>query len=451
MRKVLVIAVRDYLATVRTKGFIIGLLLMPILMGGSYMAQQLVGEQVDVRERHYAIVDRSPGGELAEMLKANVELYNKESVDPALGAVRAPFAPIEVVPPQADDREQQYELSERVRLKELDGFLDIGPDVYRMPPQKKTEGGSDRGDSRGRSPVRYQSNRLLDDAFPRWAEKLIAERVYEKRIRNAGISVPVEEMKRVLAPVKIDDKELTRKTADGNYVEGLDENKVLLVMLPFGMVMLMFMVVMVGATPLMQAIVEEKMQRIAEVLLGSIGPFQLMLGKLIGTVAVSLTLVTVYLAGAYYALNRFGLADRISLEVVAWFILYQTLAVIMYGSLYIAVGAACTDMKETQSLMWPIMVLAMFPIFVAYGVIKEPNSNFAFWASLVPPATPMLMIARQSVPPGIPVWEPVLGVVLVLLTTLAFVYASGRIFRVGILMQGKGARVSDLVRWVVRG
>jgi ABC-2 type transport system permease protein len=450
MRKVLVIAVRDYLATVRTKGFLIGLLLMPILMFGGYLAQKLIGDQVDVRERRFAVVDRSPGGKIAEMLRSGVESYNNESMNPAIGAqVRAPFA-LEIVAPEEDERHQQYELSERVRQKALDGFLDIGADVYRLPPLGAAKN-REQGATHEPSPVRYQSNRLLDDSFPRWAEKLIAERVYEKRISSAGINVPVEEMKRVLTVVKIDDKELTRMTADGKFEDAPDEDKMLLVMVPFGLVMLMFMVVMVGATPLMQAIVEEKMQRIAEVLLGSVRPFQLMLGKLIGTVAVSLTLVAVYLAGAYYGLNKYGLADRIPPPIIAWFIVYQILAVVMYGSLYIAVGAACTDMKETQSLMWPVMVLAMLPLFVAFNVIKEPNSNFAFWASLFPPITPMLMIARQSVPPGIPVWQPALGVVLVLLAALACVYAAGRIFRVGILMQGKGAKVGDLVRWVVWG
>jgi ABC-2 type transport system permease protein len=177
----------------------------------------------------------------------------------------------------------------------------------------------------------------------------------------------------------------------------------------------------------------------------------LMLGKLLGTVGVSLTLVACYLGGAYYALHTYGMADRIPPEVIAWFLVYQVLAVVMYGSLYIAVGAACTDMKEAQSLLWPVMVLAMLPMFVALPIIREPTSPFAFWASFFPPATPMLMIARQAVPPGLPIWQPLIGVVLVLLTTLFCVYAAGRIFRVGILMQGKGARVRDLVRWVVRG
>jgi ABC-2 type transport system permease protein len=220
---------------------------------------------------------------------------------------------------------------------------------------------------------------------------------------------------------------------------------------PFGLLMLMFMVVMVGATPLMQGVVEEKMQRIAEVLLGSVRPFQLMFGKLLGTVGVSLTLVAVYIGGAYYAANKYGYADRLPAEIVGWFFAYQVLAIILYGSLFIAVGAACSDMKETQSLMWPVMVMAMLPMFVAFIVIREPNSPFATWASFFPPATPMLMIARQAVPPGIATWQPVLGIVLVLLTALFCVYAAGRIFRVGILMQGKGAKIGDMVRWVIRG
>jgi ABC-type Na+ efflux pump permease subunit len=119
--------------------------------------------------------------------------------------------------------------------------------------------------------------------------------------------------------------------------------------------------------------------------------------------------------------------------------------------MYIAVGAACSDLREAQTLMWPISLVAMVPFFTWANVIKEPDSPFATVISFFPPATPMLMIARQSVPPGIPWWQPVVGGLGVLLTTVGCVYAAGRIFRVGILMQGKGARLGDLVRWVIRG
>jgi ABC-2 type transport system permease protein len=101
--------------------------------------------------------------------------------------------------------------------------------------------------------------------------------------------------------------------------------------------------------------------------------------------------------------------------------------------------------------MTPVMLVAMAPLFVWLNVVREPTSNFATFVSLVPPATPMLMILRQSVPPGVPLWQPVLGIVLVLLCTLFFVFAGARIFRVGILMQGKAPKPSELAKWIVRG
>jgi ABC-2 type transport system permease protein len=193
------------------------------------------------------------------------------------------------------------------------------------------------------------------------------------------------------------------------------------------------------------------MQRIAEVLLGSVQPFALMMGKLIGMVGVSLTLSSIYLGGAYWAVQHYGYGEYLTWDIVAWFLLYQTLAVFMFGSIYAAVGAACTDMKEAQAMLTPVTLIAMLPMFIWISVVKEPTSVFSTIASLFPPATPTLMLARQAIPPGIPLWQPILGLALMVATTFLCVYAAGRIFRVGILLQGKGARFSDLVRWVIRG
>ena len=102
-------------------------------------------------------------------------------------------------------------------------------------------------------------------------------------------------------------------------------------------------------------------------------------------------------------------------------------------------------------MLTPVTLVIMVPLFVWINVVREPTSAFAMFASLFPPATPMLMIARLAVPPGIPWWQPALGVMLVVLTTLLCVYAAGRIFRVGLLLQGKGANLAELLRWVIRG
>ena len=128
MRKVLVIAVRDYLATVRTKGFLISLALMPILMSGGILAQQLVGDQMDVRERRFVVVDRSPGGKLAELLQRKSDDRNQTGpVDPETRKPQPPFS-IEIVPPDEDDSDdgrqiQRFRLSERVRNHGLYGFF----------------------------------------------------------------------------------------------------------------------------------------------------------------------------------------------------------------------------------------------------------------------------------------------------------------------------------------
>ena len=223
---------------------------------------------------------------------------------------------------------------------------------------------------------------------------------------------------------------------------------------PVGLVMLMFMMIFIGATPLMQGVIEEKSQRIAEVLLGSVRPFTLMLGKLLGTVGVATTLSVVYLGGAYFVArhySQYGITEHLTAQLIVWFLIYQTLGVLMFGSLFIAVGAACTSAQESQTLLLPVMVVAMLPLFVMTNVVMEPNGPMATGASFVPTATPMLMVARLSVSPGLPLWQPLLGIVVVLLTTLLFVWAAGRIFRVGLLAQGQGASFRDMMRWVWHG
>jgi ABC-2 type transport system permease protein len=213
----------------------------------------------------------------------------------------------------------------------------------------------------------------------------------------------------------------------------------------------MFLVLMMVANPLMQGVVEEKMHRIAEVLLGSLSPFELMLGKLLGMAAVSLTIVTIYLLGAIWAAHHYGFGDYLPpAGLLVWFFVFQTLAALMYGAVFAAIGAACTDMKETQNLLLPVMLICCVPMFLLTNVIRDPNSPVVIAVSFFPFATPMLMVARQAVPPGVATWQPVLGVAGVLGMTLLCVWAAGRIFRVGLLMQGKGATVGEIGRWVFR-
>ncbi|MGH7173620.1 MAG: ABC transporter permease [Gemmataceae bacterium] len=444
MRKMLVVAVREYLAAVRTKTFLITLIIIPVLMSGSIFVQWLLRDFHDTKTKHFAVVDRTAGARLYASIAKTVQAYNERTKDAATNKAILPRFDVEQVPAAANSAEaiaeQRLEMSERVRNGELFGFLEIGPEVL-----EPAEGETDKQEH----VIRYQSNRPTNLDFPRLIEKPLLRAIQDVRMEEAHVEVPREKIRAIMRQAKVDAMGLTRRNSvSGEIEDDTFQSRIAPVAVPIGFVVLMYMIVMMTASPLMQGVVEEKMQRIAEVLLGSVRPFDLMLGKLLGMTAVSLTITAFYLDGAYWAAWQYGFVEYIRPDLLAWFVVFQALAALMYGSLFIAVGAACTDMKETQNLMWPVMVMAMLPMFLMGSVLQEPNSAVATSLSFFPFATPMLMIMRQSVPPGVPVWQPILGVVLVVLMTLLCVWAAGRIFRVGILMQGKGAKLSEMLRWV---
>jgi ABC-2 type transport system permease protein len=442
MRKIWVIAAREYRAAVRSRAFLITLFLMPVLMTSS-IAVQVVVQKFDVtRDRRVVVVDRTKDGSLAQQLQSANNTRNATDIfdekEPTK-QVRPAFR-LEVVEPRDDIGEQRLALSERLLKGEIDGFLEIGPGVF--------DSGSAENPDRW---IRYQSNKPNVTDFPRWAEQMVNAGIQWRRFQDAGMDQgKIQAMQRVV-PVKLKGISQRDPANPDKVIDASDESRVANFAIPFVLILLMFMMVMIGATPAMQGVVEEKMQKIAEVLLGSVTPFQLLLGKLLGMIGVSLTVAALYMTGIYVVAYRFGVTDFLSATVLAWFLVYLVLAILMYGSLFLAIGAAANDMKETQSLLMPVLMIVMLPLFVVVPILQDPNSLFSTFCSFFPPSTPMLMLARVSVPPGIPWWQPVLGVVGVLLATLACVWVGGRIFRVGILMQGKGPKFSDLIRWAIKG
>ena len=458
IRKTLAVARREYRAAVRTKSFLISVLIMPLLFGGSIVVQLLLKDRVDVSEKRFAIIDRTPGESLRLALESAATMRNERFIYDETGKnqIKPAFVLERVDPSQGETAaldEQRFELSERVRRGELFGFLEVGGGVLQSEPAQSTAKSpeSASGDNvDGSRSVRYQSNSPTYTDFRGWAEGILNDAVKEQRFRETGL--PREVVQRVLTPVPVVVKGLTDRDADSGVVqEARDQNQAVAILTPAALMMLMFMLIMIGATPAMQGVVEEKLQKIAEMVLGSVTPFQLMMGKLLGLMGVSLSLALLYLSAAYLAAQRYGVAELVTPAMLAWFLIFLVLAVVMYGSLFIAVGAACSTISETQTMLWPVMLVATMPLFVWLNVAKEPSSAFSTVASLVPTATPILMIIRLAVPPGIPWWQPALGMALMLATTVASVYVAGRIFRVGILMQGKGANYREIARWVVRG
>lgn len=437
MRKILVIAVREYQAAVRTKMFIITLVLMPVLAMGGLITHHFFGGQVDTTDRRVAVIDRS--GILFDVLAKASNERNASLKDPKTGEKTGPaffFDP--VVPDDADPDGQRLALSNAIRQGKYFAFIDIGPDV--VVPEADP----------ARARIEYYTDTPMYDRIEKFVSGLLNNAIQSHRLAKAGIDKSVVD--RATRWVPVETLGLIQIDARTGEVRGADRTaKEARIGVVIFCLFTMFMVITVGATPLMQGVLEEKMQRIAEVLLGSVTPFQLMAGKLLGVVGVSLTVLVLYVIAGVSVAEAVGLKSVASRSLIAWILAYQMLAILMFGSFFSAIGAACSDLKEAQSAFMPVWLIVCVPLFMLGPILEEPTSTFATVMSLIPLFTPILMVIRLAAVPVIPLWQPMLGVVLTLAMTTLAVFTSGRIFRVGLLMQGKGASFRDMLRWAVRG
>jgi ABC-2 type transport system permease protein len=217
------------------------------------------------------------------------------------------------------------------------------------------------------------------------------------------------------------------------------------------MMMVLFFSVMSSAPQLLNSVIEEKMSRISEVLIGSVTPFELMAGKLMGSVAISLLLAAMYVISGLSVASYYGYGDVVHGSDVAWLFLFLVLAAFMFGSVFITIGAACSDLKDAQGMMPPAMLLMMLPWLTWFAVLNAPDSRIAMGLSFFPTATPFLMLLRIMVAPGPPTWQVVLSAVITVVATIAVVYAAGKVFRTGLLMQGKTPTFGEMWRWVRAG
>ncbi|NOS99774.1 MAG: ABC transporter permease [Phycisphaerales bacterium] len=496
MRKTLVIAVREYQAAVRTKTFVVSLVIMPLMGSAGLIAAWMFKDQVHVGDKRFAIVDRT--GVLFHSIAAAADDYNEtvvfESAGENGGARRRQIKPrfmVEAVDPRAEGDGLRAELSDRVRHGELAGFVEIQPGALdaadaplvgeRARQDSRTSGDSRTGgDSRtsggmsesdafailrhgidfptaeavgrpddaaasGDGPIVYHSNNPMYFEFRVWLEGVVNSVARERRIRSTGLDPAVVGW--VSRHVPVEHAPLYQRTADGALLPAQKYDHYVQVAARVTLCFLLFTVILIGAMPLTYSVLEEKMQRTAEVLLGSVTTFQFMMGKLLGMVGVSLTIVTIYLFVGFMSASYFGYGHMLPRDLVTWFVLYQACAILMFGSIYIAIGAACNDIKDAQNLMTPASVIACIPLFVIRPVMLEPNSTFSTLVSLFPPATPVLMLLRQGLPAPVPLWQPIVGLILVVATSLVCVGIAARIFRIGILMQGQGANLREIIYW----
>ncbi len=480
MNKILVVAKREYTAAVKTKAFLVSLLLMPIMMFGGIVVQKQTQKIADTTTYKVAVIDRTPEGKLAQAMVAAAKKRNEvDRIDKTTGKATGPAFDIEVVKPapleekSAVDR-QRLELSNRTRSKELLGFMEIGSKFADPGLQNLTAAATQRADAvedlkKGTddpmaammslenslpddSKILYSTNQPTLTVFRDWVQRSgLGPAVTQARAEKVGVSPAV--VGQILWPrVQLTDRGMARADANGTIsYEANDANVITNFVLPIALVMLMFIAVMVGASPLATNIVEEKQLRIAEVLLGGLRPFELMFGKLLGGAATAITLASIYFAGIFIVASRMNMLQYVRTDTMLWFMLFAIVGVMMYGSLFIAAGAAVTTMKEAQTTLTPVMLVVAMPFFVLTPIVQYPNGMLAKCAAFFPLTAPSVSIIRAAIPSGAQPWEMVVSAISAIGGMLVIVWIAGRIFRAGMLLTSKPASIKEAIRWVISG
>jgi len=438
MNKIFSVAKAEYGIAIRSKAFLIGFFLTPLLIAGALLAQKFIGQQVDTTDRMCAIVDRS--GFLYPILEtANVEREKNDvfelSEDGTQKQIRPRFS-FEEYSETNDPKQTEIELSQRVENGELFAYLVIGKNIV----------DTDKTDDANLHTLAYHTKTPTFEALPRWFRHTINQAVLSRRFENARVDRSL--IKELSQPIQLTSLGLVKISADGTLQEAKKDNKIVTKVIPLAAMMLLYVLVMTAVPTLLNQVLEEKMQKISEILISSVSPFQLLMGKLIGTVAVTLTLSSLYLASAFYLTSHFGIAEAIEPSFYAWFLLLLILALFMFGSVFSAIGAVCSEIKDSQSLMMPAVMMIVIPLFFVGAVIESPNSLFATALSLFPPSTPTIMMLRIALPPGPPLWQVLLSIIATGAFTILCVAVAGKIFRIGILSQGQTPSYARLIKWV---
>ncbi len=438
MRKILVIALREYKSAVKTKSFIISLVLLPVLMGGSLAVSLISEKKTDTSDKKYAIIDHS--GLFPEVLRNRVMQHNENEIykEGTQEKIKPAYSLEFIEPDSTDLLQTKNQLSDRVRNKEIAGFLEIGPSI--LHPDNNPQNAY----------VRYYSESSVLDEAGLWFAGPINDRLREIRIQN--LNLPADSAWQLFHYAGIERMGLLSvNQSTGDIREAEKSNPIQSLLIPYILVMLMFMLCITGSSPLITAVMEEKMEKIAEVLLATVTPAQFMAGKVLGSTCVSLTTATIYLIAGLVTANQVGYSHLISWNLLIWFFVFLVFFLIMMGSLFTALGAACNDNKDAQNLSFPAIMPMIIPLFFIMPILRNPISSFSTGISLFPPFTPMLMITRLATPVTIPAWQPVVGLLGVVLFTLFAVWAGSRIFRTGILMQGQKPTIGNLFRYVFKG
>ena len=434
MSNIWLIVAREFNERVRKKSFIVTTLLMPVLMLGLMLAPALMMRYASGQTKTIVVIDRS--GLVAQHLESSDEVRFETSDLPV-------------------------DTARRVMIDKF-GVLYIGADVLANPSDVKLYANS-------------ASSMMLEENL----RGQIAKVLEREKLR----AYRIEDLDRILADVKTDVKMQVVRNDEGSPSSG---SSAVAAMVGLGLGMVLYMFLMIYGAMVMQSVIEEKSSRVLEVVVSSVRPFELMMGKIFGVASVAVVQVLIWAvlvcgAGAAVmphvlpdgameaaaALQQGGGAataaagdfDPETLGAIAlatdvgylamlfgYLLLFVVGGYLLYSAMFAAVGSAVDNAQDAAQLQTPIMIPIILAVIVEMSVLNDPNSPLAFWFSLIPFTSPVVMMARS--PYGIPTWEIVLSLVLLYAAFVGMVWLSAKIYRVGIFMYGKKPTLREMFRWI---
>src|SRR5215210_1835279 len=414
-----VVAKREYSQRIRSKGFWLATL---ILVAAAVLPSLLLAKSR--AEQRVVVVDAT--GQVAPRLLTDKRPKEESGEDEQVA--RFEFL---VEPPSGDPPAQRAGLDRRVLAKEIDAWIWIGREVL------------------AGKPVEYHARTVSNVITQQVLRDDLSYVVRRVRLAEAGFDPD-----RVGSLSEQVDLETVRISKEGSRAEGGLAGAAFAYIL----FLLLYMVLVIWGQQVMQGVLEEKSSRIIEVVLSSVKPFELMMGKLVGICLVGLTQFSIWLltlaavATPGVMASIAGLPEGVKLPtitpaMVLHFMILFLLGFFVFSTLYAAIGASFNNVQEAQQVSGVAVFFLIIPVFLMVRIINDPSSTFAVVASLIPLFTPLLMTLRISLEMP-PLWQILLAYALTLGFIVGMVWICARIYRIGILMYGKKPTFQELWKWI---
>ncbi len=417
MRKIMVFIKREYRETVLKKSFIILTLLTPLLMLSFTILPTLLLKMESSQTQIINIYDA----------KGTIATDLTQTLNDTLNNGQHVFI-FNILHTSLPDTALLKKQKELVRTEIIDGFLYI--------PEKALE----------LNRVQFFTRNAADFDVIRRLSNSIENIVIEKRLINSGLNPDL--IKELTREVSVQTIKISKS---GQEKEAGFDTEYFSVFL---FVLILYMTLIMYGTSIMRSIIQEKSNKVVEVILASARPIHLMGGKILGQGMVGLTQYALWsliglaitFFGSHFTAFDTGLI-HFSASTLAWFVLFYILGYFLFSALYAIVGVASTTDQEAQQAAMPVTLLLVVPLLVLTMIVKNPDSTLVVALSFIPFFSPIVMFARIIIG-GVPAWEIVLSVVLLLLTIALLISITAKVFRIGILMTGKRVTLPEILHWL---